>query len=233
MSKGEMIQRLEQLLERVRTRAAEPRAALRQAASEPASKAVPKTELAPIAQRTPAPPAVLPPAVLPEPVLREHDSEERLVAAQSEPPEETTVVIAAPAHDSIPPIEVTEIDVVDEEEEAPVSSRRTVASEPEEGLAELAFGGEEPREPLHTPPPESGRLPSAPVSDFDPDITGVRSAAPAAPDRSEEDTGRRELVAEAVRPDLPPSDTVAEIVFAAQNFAPSTFVALLDASLRL
>jgi hypothetical protein len=159
----------------------------------------------------------------------EHDSEERLVAAQSEPPEEPTVVIAAATRESTPPIDVTDVEIVDEEEEeAPISSRRSVASQPEERLAEMAFGGEEPREPLHTPPPESGRLPAAPpVVDYDADVTGVRSStqAPRPPEP--------ELVPEPVRPQVGPSDAVAQVIAAAQRFAPETFVALLDASLAL
>jgi hypothetical protein len=234
VTKVEMIQRLEQLLKRVRLRAAEPRTVARldtpriAAAAPAALKANAEVEVAPIAPR------VMTPQV---PVLGlggEHESQERLVAAQSEPPEEpTVVVIAAPARESTPPIDVTEVEVVEEEEEeeAPISSRRTVAHQPEERLAEMAFGGEEPRAPLHTPPPESGRLPAAPPVDFDQDITGVRSATPGSPHRGPE--VRPELVPEVVRAEAPPSDTVAEMIADAQRFAPATFLALLDASLAL
>jgi hypothetical protein len=60
----------------------------------------------------------------------------------------------------------------------PSSSRRPLAPEPEEHIADIAFGAsEESAPPLHTPPPESGRLPAAPIVEFDPDVTGVREAA--------------------------------------------------------
>jgi hypothetical protein len=74
-----------------------------------------------------------------------------------------------------PPPEI--ISDVEDVEEAPVSSRRPVALEPEQRLAEMAFGAEEPSPPRHTPPPESGRLPAAPpLAEFG-DITGVRDAS--------------------------------------------------------
>jgi len=215
-------------------RAAQPQAIARQGLGAAVVLAVAEDDFEAGPQRTP-----VPQTIVEEAAPKEHDSEERLVAAQSEPSEEPTAVIAAPSADeSIPPIDVTEVELLEEEEEeeeAPISSRRTVASEPEERLADMAFGGEEPRQPLHTPPPESGRLPAAPASDFDPDITGVRSAAPAAPNQAEaeQEPRPREFVAEAVRPELAQSDMVVEVVFAAQGFAPATFVALLDASLGL
>ena len=226
MNKGETIDRLERLLQRVRSRAAQPRAVPRKDSGAVANKAAPApTSVRPVlptAQAAGAHP------------LQEHDSEERLVTAQLEPAEEPTVVLVAGASDSIPPIDVTEVEVVEEEEEeeAPISSRRTVASQPEERLAEMAFGGEEPRQPLHTPPPESGRLPAAPAVDFDPDVTGVRNAAPIA-EHPQEPESRRELVPEPVRPQLSPNDRIAEMIAKAQSFAPQTFVALLDASVSL
>ena len=116
--------------------------------------------------------------------------------------------------------------VVEEVEEAPLSSRRPVAPEPEERLADLAFGAEEPQPPRHTPPPESGRLPAAPPVEFDGDVTGVREATPIAP-------RQRELLPEPTRAELAPSDAVADLVGEAQRFAPATFAALLDASLAL
>ena len=51
----------------------------------------------------------------------------------------------------------------DEIDETPASSRRPVAAPPEERLAELAFGSEEPQPARHTPPPKSGRLPAPPA----------------------------------------------------------------------
>jgi len=230
VNKGETINRLEQLLHRVRLRAAQPRTVPRKDAGAAFAN---RAAAGPTSTRPGMPAAQ---AAGAEP-LQEHDSEERLVTAQMEPAEEPTVVFVASASDSIPPIDVTEVEVVeeeedDEEEEAPISSRRTVASQPEERLAEMAFGGEEPRQPLHTPPPESGRLPAAPAVDFDPDVTGVRNAAPIA-EHHHEPESRRELVPEPVRPQLSPSDRIAEMIAKAQSFAPPTFVALLDASLSL
>jgi hypothetical protein len=140
-------------------------------------------------------------------------------------------------------------------EEAPASSRRTVTQQPEERIAQIAFGAEEPaREPLHTPPPESGRLPAAAAAiDFDGDVTGVRDSAPVAPlrpDRSgapvaaqeapkpeaaeaASDKAVRGLMPEPTHPNLPGGDAVAEVIGEAQRFSPGTFVALLDASLAL
>jgi hypothetical protein len=223
-----MIERLEQLLQRVRVRGAQPRPVPRRDVSAVSGKTA-DTAVTSVSQRT-----LAAQAVAAEQARADHDSEERLVASPLEPPEEPTVVAASSqAQDSIPPIDVTEVEIVEEEEEeAPISSRRTVSSEPEEQLAEMAFGREEePAQPLHTPPPESGRLPAAPVADFDPDITGVRTSTPSAPHRPAE--RERELVPEALRPDLAPSDAIAEIIAKAQSSTPATFVALLDTSLSL
>jgi hypothetical protein len=227
VNKGETINRLERLLQRVRLRAAQPRTVSRADAGSVATKAIGEPTSA--RPRMPS----LPTAAAGKP--QDLDSEERLVAVQSEPAEEPTVVLVAAASDSIPPIEVTEVEIVEEEEEeeeAPISSRRTVASQPEERLADMAFGGEEPRQPLHTPPPESGRLPAAPAVDFDPDVTGVRNAAPIA-EHHQEPESRREFVPEPVRAQLSPNDRIAEMIAKAQSFAPQTFVALLDASVSL
>jgi hypothetical protein len=76
----------------------------------------------------------------------------------------------------------------------------------------MAFGTEEPPEPLHTPPPESGRLPTA--------ADGTSRAAP-------------KLFPESIRADLVSRHDVAEVIGEAQRFAPSRFVTLLDASLGL
>jgi hypothetical protein len=201
-----------------------------------------------------------------------YESRERLVAAPSVPAEEpahSPAAIDAPVA-SAPEVEASieedaslDADVIEvgEEvaiEEAPASSRRTVTQQPEERIAQIAFGAEEPaREPLHTPPPESGRLPAAPVAiDFDGDVTGVRDSAPVAPLRPDRagppapepeapkpaaaeaaaDQGAalaRELAPEPTHPNLPGGDTVAEVIGEAQRFSPGTFVALLDASLAL
>jgi hypothetical protein len=213
------------------------------------------------------------------PVSEDFDSRERLVAAQPVPvdPPPAPEASAGPIHvaesgaggasdgmtdgeerrdgvgmSSSPPMDVTDMEVLAEDEEAPVSSRRAVAAEPEERLARMAFGTDEPP-PLHTPPPESGQLPAAP-SEFDFDITGVRSAKPLPPlhteppealaDSAEPAAARepsplreplppRELVPEVTRAEPAPSETVADWVDEAQAFAPPSFVALLDASLSL
>jgi hypothetical protein len=156
-------------------------------------------------------------------VAEAFESRERLVAAEP-------VALAgaeatrAPREAGAPEELASEEDV----EEAPASSRRPVAPEPEERLAEMAFGAEEPRPPRHTPPPESGRLPAAPVEEFDGDVTGVREASQAAEARRP-----RELVPQATHANLAPSEAVVDVIGEAQHFAPTTFVALLDASLAL
>lgn len=263
MSKAETIAKLESLLSRIRSRAAEPRPVRTSPANGPVAAAAPAPEpafddveletipppasVAPVLP-PPAPPPPAPPA--PPPVLAAEadasvevemlpeaaietvigvtteevmvealDSRERLVAA--EPIVGIAIERAAPEPSEESPPEI--LAAVEEVEEAPLSSRRPVAPQPEERLAEMAFGAEEPRPPHHTPPPESGRLPAVPEREFDRDVTGVREA-PSRP---------HELVAEATHAQLAPSDAVADIVGHAQRFAPQTFVALLDASLAL
>lgn len=211
-----------------------------------------------------------------------HDSRERLVAAEpvevesavaesasadlNDGAEELTGIhIAVPeppaaepppaagARVSEPPMDVTELDLESNEEEPPISSRRVVSAEPEERLADMAFGADEPPVPIHTPPPESGRLPAtaggfenepdlaesgrlpaSPPGTFeaDPELTGVRSPTPLLPLRPQQ-AATRELVAEATAVAREPNDRVANVVAEAQRFAPPTFVALLDASLGL
>jgi hypothetical protein len=175
-------------------------------------------------------------------VAEAFESRERLVAAEPVAPEPVALepladvvepsVIAEPPDESPPEL----LAAVEEVEEAPLSSRRPVAPQPEERLADMAFGAEEPSPPRHTPPPESGRLPAAPTLEFDGDVTGVRDATPiavAAPIAVAEPTRLREFVPESTRGSVRPSDAVADIVGAAQRFAPTTFGALLDASLAL
>jgi hypothetical protein len=154
-------------------------------------------------------------------------SRERLVAAAPVPLEPVPSPVAgAPAREPVEESPPELLAAVEEVEEAPLSSRRPVAPEPEERLADMAFGAEEPSPPRHTPPPESGRLPAAPAVEFDADVTGVREATPIVP-------RPRELVPEATRADLAPSDAVADMIGEAQRFAPATFAELLDASLAL
>jgi hypothetical protein len=179
-------------------------------------------------------------------------SRERLVAAEpipSEPAELPAVEMAdhAPAVEEMGPevlADETDVEETAELEEAPLSSRRPVGPQPEERLAEMAFGArgeEEP--PRHTPPPESGRLPAAPALEFDADVTGVREATPIAPVRTQENEpsplraaspiAPRELAPEVTQAVLPGGDEVVEVIGTAQDFHPSTFAALLDASLAL
>jgi hypothetical protein len=141
--------------------------------------------------------------------------------------------------ESVPPAESADHDRTAPEERPPISSRRVVSSEvsqPEEHLAHMAFDSDEPPAPLHTPPPESGRLPAAAPGgefDLDPDDTGVRDATPILPLRAGVQPALRELTPDAVRAEVAPSDAVAIVIRDAQRFAPATFVALLDASLAL
>ncbi len=235
MSRAETIQKLEALLERVRTRSAGPR---------------PRPSHSPAEPEVVEPPVVAPELAAVVPIAEQRgagedpDSRERLVAAESAATETAPAGASARGPESVPPIDVAELEVTAEvevaaeeaeeevEERAPASSRRPVAPEPEERLAQIAFGAEEPLQPLHTPPPESGRLPAAPGAQFeDPDFTSVRSATPLLPRRVE--ALPRGIEPEAVRPERAPSDAVGEVVAEAQRFAPQTFVALLDASLSL
>jgi hypothetical protein len=253
VSKTEQIAKLEALLARVVSRAAEPRhrpvAVAVARAPDPVAELV---DLDEVDAETIPPPPVAPvraPAPTEAEVVMEVEvvqeaggdtlievateevviaeslgSRERLVAA-------APVTLAALVAEVSPPELLDEsppelLAAVEELEDAPLSSRRPVAPEPEQRLADMAFGAEEPSPPRHTPPPESGRLPAAPAVEFDADVTGVREATPIAP-RS------RELVPEPTRAELAPSDAVADLVGEAQRFAPATFAALLDASLAL
>jgi hypothetical protein len=144
------------------------------------------------------------------------------------PPPSDTDVLRAQAQDDAPQLEVAEVvdeaDVesidasAEEEEPAPSSSRRPVTSPPsgdaERGLAELAFGEEPQQSPaMHTPPPESGRLPAAPPVEFDMDVTGVREAAkmPGSPrDTQHDDERERATIAPVDAPIEPaPPEAVA------------------------
>jgi hypothetical protein len=259
------ISRLEALLARVRSRAAEPRPS---AAVAPAHAAPPRAVAAhapePIDEdddqpTVPPPPGVGPPEIprvtaprppsepaaaidvpvevdlSPEPpeaaggpaepvvAAAEAASQERLVMAEPEPMEPT----ASPApvgEVAQQPAPVTEVEPEPAEEEPPASSRRPLAPQPEERLAEMAFGATEPRPALHTPPPESGRLPAAPAADVDfPDEdTGVHAAHPPTP-----------ITPEATRADLSGPANVAKTHGTVQAFHPKTFAELLEASLKL
>jgi hypothetical protein len=128
----------------------------------------------------------------------------------------------------------------DEIDETPASSRRPVTAPPEERLADLAFGSEEPQPARHTPPPKSGRLPAPPAGEFDPDVTGVRATPALSVDEesallSPQPSEPSVLSAQAVRADLASGANfrVPDVIGQAQAFAPATFLALLDASLSL
>jgi len=253
VSKAGQIAKLEALLARVVSRASEPRGRpLAVAAARAPMPTQDLIEIDEVDEPTIPPPPVAParaPALTETDVVMEVDvvqettgdtvigvateevviaeslgSRERLVAAAPVPL--AAVVAEAPSPELLDESPPELLAAVEELEEAPLSSRRPVAPEPEERLADMAFGTEEPRPPRHTPPPESGRLPAAPAVEFDADVTGVREATPIVP-RS------RELVPEATRAELAPSDVVADLVGEAQRFAPETFAALLDASLAL
>jgi len=280
VSKAEKIGKLEALLARIRSRAAEPRKAAPTAAAavaeSPARTEAPRPMQAVDEEITLAQPAarssraateadivlevevqeVTGDTVIGVPVEEVMapealGSRERLVAAEpiaAEPSE----LPAAELPDRGPPVEEmgpeiladeSDVEETAEIEEAPLSSRRPVGPQPEERLAEMAFGAEE-EPPRHTPPPESGRLPAAPAVEFDGDVTGVREATPIAPVHAQEEeasplraaaapTPTRELVPEATHATLPIGDGVAEIIGEAQGFQPSSFAALLDASLAL
>jgi hypothetical protein len=260
MSKAQKVAKLEALLARIQTRAAEPRVSRVELGSAvpPAEVQVVadaqedvETMIAPVRHQ----PAMTDPeivmevevqastqdAVLAVPVEETLvpealESRERLVAAEPVAPEPATVETIAPgaiedeptvaiAVEPEPPPELTAeaAELISEEdiEEAPVSSRRAVAAQPEERLAEMAFGAEEPRPPRHTPPPESGRLPAAPAAEYDGDVTGVREAP------------KPEIVPEVTLADVAASDVVADVLGQPKPLAPPTFLAALDASLAL
>jgi hypothetical protein len=173
------------------------------------------------------------------------DSQERLAITDSLPPEASQLV--ADAADVGPAIEQVEVlgddeslaaGEDDEIEESPVSSRRAVVSAaPEERLAQLAFGSDEPPQ-RHTPPPKSGPLPAPPGMEFEADITGVHktegiSGGDEAAQMSAPADAPSVLTPEAARPTLASSVNVVDVIGQAQSFAPSTFIALLDASLSL
>ena len=279
MRTADLVGRLETLLARVRTRAAEPRsvaAAALPVAPSPPTQPLPPEPVAPVVPAPPVPPVLAAPApvpVAPFPAPEVHvaeavaeapvdavpsdmfaaaapepaaapenaESRERLIVAAPlpEPSLDTTLELDEPLAAHPAPMEAkpesqldpSEVDVVLEEpvEEAPVSSRRAVVAEPQERLSEMAFGAEEQQAPRHTPPPESGRLPAAPEEAGVGDITGVREASSLPLPQA----AARVLTAEPTAAQLQPSDAVAQVIGDALDFAPASFLALLDASLAL
>jgi hypothetical protein len=117
-------------------------------------------------------------------------------------------------------------------ERAPASSRRPVIppSEPEERLEELAFG-QETRPPLHTPPPESGRLPAAPAVDYGGEVTSVRAAPSESGEPQSPAAAWAAQTAHASFVEAP--GPVADVVGHVRTFSADTFLELLDASLAL
>jgi hypothetical protein len=196
VSAKEQITKLETLLARVSSRANEPRVAhARPQAPAHIQAAAPAVVVAP----PPALVAKAPPIVV---AMNEPDidvvqeaaevpvaakSDARLIAAKAVEPldlestSDTSETLLEAHLESIPVEDVgPELEVAEEEDPAPSSSRRPI-SPPADELAETAFGADDLAEPpRHTPPPESGRLPAAPelapVIDADDeaqDITGV------------------------------------------------------------
>lgn len=287
MSAQDQIGRLEALLRRVTSRAAEPRAVVARMAPSAAAAASPAhhEEAEPLDLPTrPPPPGVAAPAEidveLPEPAIelrssvaeqRPLQSDERIVAAKpiELPVEEDVVVpLVRPAAEEAPQLEVaaefmSASDLEEEaepEEAAPLSSRRPLGPPPAEVLDQKAFGKEETPEPaIHTPPPESGKLPAAPelspiveMADYDnQDITGVHHT-PAGERRSTASTEdalaqsgehaaseptveAAKLAPEVTKPTIVAAAgiAVADVIGTANAFKPATFGELLDATLKL
>ena len=246
MSKAQTISKLEALLDRVRARAGEPRVLALPVAEEVEdlestqqrrvpSRGAQMTEpeiVVEVEVQASTTDTVLAVPVEEIQVPEATESRERLVAAEPvavEPVAAEREPEAAP--ELIASIEEAEVEEVEEAEEAPASSRRPVAPQPEERLAEMAFGAEEPQPARHTPPPESGRLPAAPAGavEFEGDVTGVHEASKPA------SHGAVAIVPELYGADLSlaPSDTVADVVGHAKQPPPATFLAALDASIAL
>jgi hypothetical protein len=113
--------------------------------------------------------------------------------------------------------------------------------EPEEQIARIAFGNDaEP--PRHTPPPESGQLPTAAESDLEPNLgsssvmegfgTGIDVSALDATTGVVRPPAPRLVVLE-TRAALPGDVEVAEMTDGRPSRRPETFVELLRASLTL
>jgi hypothetical protein len=230
VSKAETIARLNKLLERVRTRAGA-RLAASSSAAAPDLQPVPAEEPVQLSTWTPPPPEAPAPDVNIDVDYVEatqvsandpnaesdgssrFDSAERLVVASTE--------VGEISVDEAPPLAAdAPIDVVEEEpaEPAPASSRRPVMPEPEDRLEQMAFGAGDARPPLHTPPPESGRVPAAPADEFDSEPPGMPNEP---------------LVPELIRAVIEPSASVAQLVSYASRAFPTTFSALLDETLSL
>jgi hypothetical protein len=153
-------------------------------------------------------------------------SQERLVAVEPTT-EARSFEQPEPVSASPEPVQGMEPTADEEIEQPPASSRRPLAPQPEERLAEMAFGADDPRPALHTPPPESGRLPAAPAVEFPDEDTGVHPAAPPASAVIQSEATRADLAGAAG------AEKVAALKGAVRVFHPTSFAELLDASLGL
>jgi len=267
---SERVAKLQALLARVTARAAEPR--VRHAvAAAPAAAPVDDDFESELPTRPPPAGVAAPPEIeveLPEPAIELQteapaQSDERIVAAkpvaQEPEPEEIPAVAAAPELEVAGDLMGEEAEELPEPEAAPSSSRRPLGPPAGEVLEAKAFGGE-PEPAIHTPPPESGKLPAAPeippaveAADYDnQDITGVhhtpatREPAPAVDVLAQSGEHAAKPVAHA-EPPREPSKLMPEITHAAPKasapvhdvigeanaFKPATFAELLEASLKL
>jgi hypothetical protein len=252
VSKAETLSRLERLLERVRARAGArggARAAPAPAIAAAAAGAELIEEPVQLTTWTPPPPEAAVPDVAiaidvdyveaaqvtvadggPEEVPSERfDSAERLVVAGAIPTDEAgdELIPEPEPGDELGAPGETQLaaDALGEEtaEPAPISSRRPVMGEPDDRLERMAFGADEAPPPLHTPPPESGRVPAAPADDFDSEVGDARES-----DRPDEP-----LVAEPRRAHLESGAPVIKLSGTPRRSMPATFSALLDETLSL
>lgn len=191
MSARETIGKLEALLARVSSRAAEPRPAraavhAAPAPAAPAHAPAPAPAAAPVSAARPItvpPPEAIelpdnteafelptrppPPGVAAPPDV-EVELPEPAIELRHEVPAQSDerIAVAKPVEPLEEEIEVAPaaVDVeVEVEESAPVSSKRPLGPPPAEVLEKKAFGADEAPEPvIHAPPPESGKLPAVP-----------------------------------------------------------------------
>jgi hypothetical protein len=120
----------------------------------------------------------------------------------------------------LPPPHVQEEETADH---APASSRRPVMPEPEDRLEQMAFGSDEAPPPIHTPPPESGRMPAAPSDEFDSEVDELRDGS----------GHEGPMVVHATRAVLESAAPVATMTGDPSRSTPSTFSALLAETLAL
>jgi hypothetical protein len=247
MSRAAVIARLEALLERVRTRAATGQGLLQSV--PPPANAAPAAAAASAAAAPVATPPARSSSAASEPEIDFVVQE--TVIDLSEPFDDAPPARAAEgrspatAAPTSPPLAGAD-DLDDDLAGPPSSSRRIIAAEPEQQLSEMTFGASDLPPPRHTPPPESGRLPAAPDADLEPeilldasevDITSVRPAGPTTPVPGAGLPGPNEaptpLAPHVTRGAIPAGPAVPSLLGKAQEFAPETFLELLDASLDL